>query len=41
VPSPSGGIVRVVYIQEGQAIAPGMPLIALEPESTPSDTGGA
>ncbi len=41
VPSPSGGIVRAVYIQEGQAIAPGMPLVALEPEPPPSATGGA
>jgi urea carboxylase len=31
VPSPSAGIVRAVYIQERQSIAPGMPLIALEP----------
>ena len=33
VPSPSAGIVRAVYIQERQAIAPGMPMIALEPAS--------
>jgi urea carboxylase len=31
VPSPSAGIVRAVYIQERQSIAPGTPLIALEP----------
>ena len=41
VPSPSGGIVRAVYIQEGQAIVPGMPLIAVEPESSSPATGGA
>ncbi len=34
VPSPAAGIVRAVYIQERQAIAPGMALIALEPETT-------
>ena len=33
VPSPAAGIVRAVYIQERQSIAPGMPLIALEPIS--------
>jgi len=31
VPSPSAGIVRQVYAQEKQAIAPGGPMIALEP----------
>ena len=39
VPSPSGGIVRAVYIQEGQAIAPGMPLIAVEPDASSPVTG--
>jgi urea carboxylase len=32
VPSPVAGIVRAVYIQERQAIAPGTALIALEPD---------
>ena len=40
VPSPSGGVVRAIYIQEGQAIAPGMPLIAVEPDAPSSATGG-
>jgi urea carboxylase len=31
VPSPSAGLVRAVYAEEKQAIAPGAPLIALEP----------
>ncbi len=39
VPSPSGGIVRAVYIQEGQAVAPGMPLIAVEPDASSPVTG--
>ena len=30
VPSPAAGIVRAIYIQERQSIAPGMPVIALE-----------
>jgi urea carboxylase len=40
VPSPSAGIVRAVYIQERQAIAPGMPLIALEPAARLHGAGG-
>jgi urea carboxylase len=39
VPSPETGIVRAVYIQERQQIAPGMPIIALEP--TAGTPGGA
>ncbi len=35
VPSPADGIVRAVYIEERQPIAPGTPIIALEPV-TPS-----
>jgi urea carboxylase len=31
IPSPASGIVRAVYIQERQHVAPGMPIIALEP----------
>ncbi|MDX5394525.1 MAG: acetyl-CoA carboxylase biotin carboxyl carrier protein subunit, partial [Caulobacteraceae bacterium] len=31
VPSPAAGVVRAVYAQERQAIAPGAPMIALEP----------
>jgi urea carboxylase len=31
VPSPSAGLVRAVYAEEKQAIAPGAPMIALEP----------
>ncbi|WP_374574370.1 urea carboxylase [Phenylobacterium sp.] len=31
VPSPAAGVVREVYAQERQAIAPGAPMIALEP----------
>ncbi|MDP3174324.1 MAG: urea carboxylase [Phenylobacterium sp.] len=31
VPSPSAGVVRAVYAEERQAIAPGAPMIALEP----------
>ena len=31
IPSPAAGIVRAIYIQERQSIAPGMPIIALEP----------
>ncbi|OHB33755.1 MAG: urea carboxylase [Phenylobacterium sp. RIFCSPHIGHO2_01_FULL_70_10] len=31
VPSPAAGVVRQVYAQERQAIAPGAPMIALEP----------
>jgi urea carboxylase len=34
VPSPAAGIVRAVYIQERQAIAPGTALIALEPDAS-------
>jgi urea carboxylase len=32
VPSPSSGTVRAVYVRERQEIAPGMPIIALEPD---------
>jgi len=32
VPSPATGTVRAVYVRERQEIAPGMPIIALEPE---------
>jgi len=39
VPSPVAGIVRAVYIRERQAIAPGMALIALEPDATGTSTG--
>jgi urea carboxylase len=31
VPSPAAGVVRAVYAEERQAIAPGAPMIALEP----------
>jgi urea carboxylase len=31
VPSPAAGVVRMVYAEERQAIAPGAPMIALEP----------
>jgi urea carboxylase len=31
VPSPAAGVVRRVYAEERQAIAPGAPMIALEP----------
>jgi urea carboxylase len=41
VPSPAAGIVRAVYIRERQAIAPGMPLIALEPDAFSPLTGQA
>jgi len=34
VPSPASGVVRAVYIQERQQVAPGMPLIALEPTAS-------
>ncbi|HEY6927283.1 MAG TPA: 5-oxoprolinase/urea amidolyase family protein, partial [Steroidobacteraceae bacterium] len=34
VPSPANGTVRAVYVRERQEIAPGMPIIALEPESS-------
>ncbi|HEY2592001.1 MAG TPA: acetyl-CoA carboxylase biotin carboxyl carrier protein subunit, partial [Steroidobacteraceae bacterium] len=30
VPSPFSGLVRAVYIKERQAVAPGMPMVALE-----------
>jgi urea carboxylase len=39
VPSPAAGIVRAVYIQERQAIAPGAALIALEPEASAHGAG--
>ncbi len=32
VPSPFSGIVRAVFVQQRQAVAPGAPLIALEPD---------
>jgi len=32
VPSPSTGTVRAVYVRERQEVAPGMPIIALEPD---------
>ena len=32
VPSPATGTVRAVYVRERQEIAPGMPIIALEPD---------
>jgi urea carboxylase len=35
VPSPADGIVRAVYIEERQPIAPGTPIIALEPIAQP------
>jgi urea carboxylase len=41
VPSPAAGIVRAVYIRERQAISPGMPLIALEPDVSPPFAGHA
>jgi urea carboxylase len=40
VPSPAAGIVRAVYIQERQAIAAGMPIIALEPHARLHSAGG-
>ena len=40
VPSPAAGIVRAVYIQERQAIAAGMPIIALEPHARLHSVGG-
>ncbi len=41
VPSPAAGIVRAVFIQERQAIAPGAALIALEPEASAPAAGHA
>jgi urea carboxylase len=40
VPSPATGTVRAVYVRERQEISPGMPLIALEPESGARRSGG-
>jgi len=40
VPSPAAGIVRAVYIRERQSIAPGMPIIALEPAAALHAVGG-
>jgi urea carboxylase len=40
VPSPATGTVRAVYVRERQEIAPGMPIIALEPESGSPRGGG-
>ncbi len=40
VPSPGTGKVRAVYVRERQEIAPGMPIIALEPESGVHQSGG-
>ncbi|HTV77131.1 MAG TPA: urea carboxylase [Steroidobacteraceae bacterium] len=40
VPSPAAGIVRAVYIQERQAVTPGMALIALEPLPTTRSAEG-
>jgi urea carboxylase len=40
VPSPSTGTVRAVYVRERQEIAPGMPIIALEPEQGGRQPGG-
>jgi len=41
VPSPAAGVVRAVYIEERQPIAPGMALIALEPEAAQNGGVGA
>jgi urea carboxylase len=40
VPSPATGTVRAVYVRERQEIAPGMPIIALEPEAGSHQSGG-
>jgi len=40
VPSPASGIVRAVYIRERQHVAPGMPIIALEPSARQTTVGG-
>jgi urea carboxylase len=40
VPSPSAGLVRAVYITERQAVAPGMPMFALE-TAAPARAGGS
>ena len=40
VPSPVAGTVRAVYVRERQEIAPGMPIIALEPEAGAHPAGG-
>jgi len=40
VPSPTAGTVRAVYVRERQEIAPGMPIIALEPETGAQQPGG-
>ena len=40
VPSPATGTVRAVYVRERQEVAPGMPIIALEPESGFHQPGG-
>jgi urea carboxylase len=40
VPSPATGTVRAVYVRERQEVAPGMPIIALEPESGVQQAGG-
>jgi urea carboxylase len=40
VPSPSAGLVRAVYIKERQAVAPGMPMFALE-TAEPSRAAGS
>jgi urea carboxylase len=41
VPSPATGRVRAVYVRERQEVAPGMPIIALEPESGAHSAKGA
>jgi len=40
VPSPVTGTVRAVYVRERQEIAPGMPIIALEPDAGFHQAGG-
>jgi urea carboxylase len=40
VPSPAAGIVRAVYIRERQHVAPGMPIIALEPSARQATVRG-
>jgi urea carboxylase len=40
VPSPASGVVRAVYIRERQQVAPGMPIIALEPSARQTTVGG-
>jgi urea carboxylase len=40
VPSPATGTVRAVFVRERQEVAPGVPIIALEPEAGVRQTGG-